>query len=100
MSDPEFLLVVTLTFCVAPIACCVAGQWLLARLAAEAEKKRRVWVVSCAERMTLAIVDVSTSRWPTVTECSCWCDNPSCGRTCLARLKATEDVHIANIPVT
>ena len=95
MSDPEFLLIVTLAFCVLPLLCCTAGQWIRARKTAASRNKRRVWVVSCEERKSLAVVEITVAGSPTVTDCSCWCNNPSCQKTCLARLKATEDVHVA-----
>jgi hypothetical protein len=95
MSDSEFLLVVTLAFCVLPLLCCTVGQRILARRAAAAQDKRRVWVVSCEERKSLAVVEVTMAGSPIVTDCSCWCDNSACQKTCLARLKATEEVRVA-----
>ena len=94
MSDAEFLLVITATFCVVPFACCAAVRWVFAKRACAWKARTRVWVLSCEERNVLAIVELSGSAISPVKDCSCWRENPHCGKSCVRRAEATEQVRL------
>jgi hypothetical protein len=90
MSDAEFLLVITATFCVMPFLCCTAVKWILAKYGRGSKARNRVWVLECKERRVQAIVELSTSQSAPVKDCSCWREDPHCEKSCVGLVTATE----------